>query len=90
MARTYPSDFDGVDRKMAKDLTPDDVFVTDMIVLIRWMDSDGQDAWRCYNATADNSLSAKIGLLEFGKVDLMQRCSGVFPQYVSQDEDDSE
>ena len=87
MPRTYPSDFDKVDRRMAKDLVPDDVFVTDMVVMIRWMDSDGGDRWRCYNATGENSLSSKLGLLELGKYDLVGRCAGALPQSV---EDDSE
>lgn len=87
MAITYPSDFDKTDRKMAKDLVPDDTFVTDMIVMIRWMDADGEDRWRCYNATGDNPLSSKLGLLELGKFDLMNRCENVLPQHAEGDDE---
>lgn len=85
MARTYPSDFLKVDRQMAKGLTPKDVFVTDMLVVYRWMDADGQDNWGFYNATADNTTSSKIGLLELGKAEIIARASG---RYTFKEADD--
>lgn len=72
MARTFPSDFDKVDRRMARDIVPDDVFVTDMIVAVRWMDADGNDLWRVYNATGDGNVSSKVGLLELAKARIIQ------------------
>jgi hypothetical protein len=74
VARVFPSDFDWADRRIAKDIAPDDVFVTDMMVVVTWMDNDGQDYWRLYNATADCKMSAKVGLLELAKFQLVKGC----------------
>jgi hypothetical protein len=76
VARVFPSDFDWADRRIAKDIVPPDVFVTDMLVVVTWMDNDGQDYWRLYNATADCKVSAKVGLLELAKLQLVKRCGG--------------
>jgi hypothetical protein len=74
MARVFPNDFDWADRRIAKDIVPDDVFVTDMLIIVTWMDADGEDYWRLYNATRDCKVSAKVGLLELAKFQLVKRC----------------
>lgn len=86
MSRTYPTDFLKADRLMAKGLTPKNAFVTDMLVVYRWMDLNGEDHWGLYNATADNSTSSKLGLLELGKAEILARATGKFTYKVDDDE----
>jgi hypothetical protein len=74
VARVFPNDFDWADRRIAKDIVPDDVFVTDMLIVVTWMGADGGDYWRLYNATRDCKVSAKVGLLELAKMQLVKRC----------------
>jgi hypothetical protein len=86
VARTYPADFLKVDRQMAKELTPKDAFVTDMLVAVRWMDMDGNDGWAFYNATADNTTAAKLGLLELSKAEILARAGGSYTYKEPRDE----
>lgn len=70
---TCPDDFDPEDVDFVRHLVPDGSFVTDMIVVTAWMDSDGDRRWRCYNATAAMPLTSSLGLLELAQLDMITR-----------------
>ncbi len=90
MALTFPDDFAELDQQYAESIVSDDAaFVTQMITVVKWMDGDGDERWRCYNATAQGErIATCIGLLELAKIDLMTRADCF--QLRVPDEDDRE
>jgi hypothetical protein len=91
VALTFADDFDELDQQYAESLVSDDAaFVTQMITVVKWMDDEGDERWRCYVASGQGERVATcVGLLEFAKVDLMTR-GDVFPVRASSEDDDGE
>lgn len=87
---TFPSDFDDSDRSYADSLVPDGSFITAMMTIVGFMDSDGTPRWRCYNATIDTRVAECLGLIELAKLDMVARGGTGLPiEYADPDDDDT-
>lgn len=86
--RTFPDDFDDEDRAYASALTPEGSFIGTMITVVSWMDSDGEEYWRCYNATNSVRAGQCVGLMEFAKPDMIARSETGLPIRYGADDDE--
>lgn len=88
MRQHDPSEPDDLDKAWLASIVPEGCVALGFIGIASWIDTDGEEHWRCYSQI-DAPISSAVGLLELAKLELIARTDTGLPlRYPHLDDDE--